>query len=194
VVAVEATLGNADLAGEGVQLLEGRVARQVAPQASVLGHLRVVDEDRHPRSMAGAATLPPMADERTPVGGSAAPLDAALGLTRGEDDGAWTVLLLDPGELAVGSTEPVAYLHGGTLATCVDTAAWEALVRDHEGTWVVADLRLDFLRLARPQPHVVRAVVRRAGRRQAVVDVEIAAADDVERIVTLGRATLSRTD
>ena len=135
-----------------------------------------------------------MTTDRTPVGGSAAPLDAALGLTRAADDGDWAVLTLDPSKLAVGATDPVAYLHGGVLATCVDTAAWEALVRDHEGTWVVSDLRLDFLRLAQPQPHVVRAVVRRAGRRQAVVDVEIAAADDAERIVTLGRATLSRTD
>ena len=135
-----------------------------------------------------------MTTDRTPVGGSAAPLDAALGLTRAADDGDWVVLTLDPSQLAVGATEPVAYLHGGALATCVDTAAWEALVRDHEGTWVVADMRLDFLRLARPQPHTIRARVRRAGRKQAVVDVEIAAADDAERLVALGRATLSRTD
>jgi len=135
-----------------------------------------------------------MTTDRTPVGGSAAPLDAALGLTRAADDGDWVVLTLDPSQLAVGATEPVAYLHGGVLATCVDTAAWEALVRDHEGTWVVADMRLDFLRLARPQPHTIRARVRRAGRKQAVVDVEIAAADDAERLVALGRATLSRTD
>jgi len=135
-----------------------------------------------------------MTTDRTPVGGSAAPLDAALGLTRAVDDGDWAVLTLDPSELAVGATEPIAYLHGGVLATCVDTAAWEALVRDHEGTWVVADLRLDFLRLARRQPHTIRAKVRRAGRKQAVVDVEIAATDDAERLVALGRATLSRTD
>ena len=135
-----------------------------------------------------------MTTDRTPVGGSAAPLDAALGLTRAADDGDWVVLTLDPSQLAVGATEPVAYLHGGVLATCVDTAAWEALVRDHEGTWVVADMRLDFLRLARPQPHTIRARVRRAGRKQAVVDVEITAADDAERLVALGRATLSRTD
>ena len=32
----------------------------------------------------------------TPPGGSAAPLDAALGLTRSEDDGDWAVLRLDP--------------------------------------------------------------------------------------------------
>ena len=135
-----------------------------------------------------------MTTDRTPVGGSAAPLDAALGLTRAADDGEWAVLTLDPSQLAVGATDPVAYLHGGVLATCVDTAAWEALVRDHEGTWVVADMRLDFLRLARPQPHTIRARVRRAGRKQAVVDVEIAATEDAERLVALGRATLSRTD
>ena len=135
-----------------------------------------------------------MTTPRTPTGGSAAALDAALGLTRGHDDGDWTVLVFAPSELAFGASEPVAYLHGGALATCVDTASWEAVVRDHEGSWVVADMRLDFLRLARPQRHIVRAKVRRAGRRQAVVDVEIVAADDAARIVALGRATLSRTD
>jgi uncharacterized protein (TIGR00369 family) len=130
----------------------------------------------------------------TPVGGSAAPLDAALGLTRLTDDGDWAVLRLEPTTMAVGATEPLAYLHGGALAACVDTAAWEAVVRDREGSWVVSDLRMDFVRLARDETHRVRARVRRAGRRQAVVDVEITGGDDGERLVTLGRVTLTRTD
>ncbi|MFZ0324315.1 MAG: PaaI family thioesterase [Actinomycetes bacterium] len=135
-----------------------------------------------------------MTSQRTALGGSAAPLDAALGLTRGPDDGDWAVLLLQPTDIAVGATDPVTYLHGGVLATCVDTAAWEALVRDHDGSWVVSDLRLDFLRLARREPHLVLAVVRKAGRRQAVADVEIRAQGDPARVVALGRATLTRTD
>lgn len=61
VVTVETALRNADQAGEGVQLGEGQVARQVAPQSAVLRDLGIVDEDGHPRSMSGpglaAATL-----------------------------------------------------------------------------------------------------------------------------------------
>jgi uncharacterized protein (TIGR00369 family) len=130
----------------------------------------------------------------TRPGDSAAPLDAAVGLTRGEDDGEWAVLHLRPESVAIGASDPVTYLHGGVLATCVDTAAWEALVKDRDGSWVVSDMRLDFVRLARNEHHVVRSRVRRAGRRQAVADVEITAASDPERLVALGRATLSRTD
>ena len=88
-----------------------------------------------------------MSENRTPVGSSAAILDASLGLTRTEDEGEWTVLRLDPSEVAVGATDPVTYLHGGALATCVDTAAWESMSRDHGEFWVVADLRIDFVRL-----------------------------------------------
>lgn len=130
----------------------------------------------------------------TRPGDSAAPLDAALGLIRGEDDGEWAVLHLRPQPVAIGASDPITYLHGGVLATCVDTAAWEALVKDHDGSWVVSDMRLDFVRLARNEDHVVRSRVRRAGRRQAVADVEISAASDPDRLVALGRATLSRTD
>jgi len=134
-----------------------------------------------------------MSDERTPVGSSAALLDQILGLTRAADEGEWIVLRLDPSEIAVGATEPVTYLHGGALATCVDTAAWEAMSRDHGTSWVVADLRLDFVRLARPEAHKVRCRARKVGRRQAVADVEIAAWEDPDRLVALGRVLLTRT-
>jgi uncharacterized protein (TIGR00369 family) len=130
----------------------------------------------------------------TEPGGSAAPLDAAVGLTRGHDDGEWAVMHLRPQPVAVGATDPVTYLHGGVLATCVDTAAWEAVVKDTDGSWVVSDMRLDFVRLARAEDHVVRARARKLGRRQAVADVEIAAAAEPSRLVALGRATLTRTD
>jgi len=133
-----------------------------------------------------------MGENRTPVGDSAAPLDEALGLARAEDDGDWVVLRLEPSALAVGGTEPVAYLHGGALATCVDTAAWEALARVSEDSWVVADLRIDFVRLARNETHRVRATVRRIGRGQSLADVEITAWDDPARLVAVGRVLLSK--
>ena len=128
----------------------------------------------------------------TAPGGTAAPLDAALGLTRAEDEGDWAVLRLEPTDIAIGATDPVTYLHGGAIATCVDTAAWEAIVRVSTDSWVVADMRLDFMRLARNETHRVRATARKIGRAQAVADVEITAWDDASRIVALGRVMLAK--
>jgi uncharacterized protein (TIGR00369 family) len=132
-----------------------------------------------------------MSDERTPVGTSAALLDETLGLTRAEDEGDWIVLRFEPSDIAVGASDPVTYLHGGALATCVDTAAWEALSREHGTSWVVADMRIDFVRLAGQETLKVRAQARKVGRRQAVADVEIAPWDSPDRIVALGRVLLS---
>jgi uncharacterized protein (TIGR00369 family) len=135
-----------------------------------------------------------MSDSGTAVGDHAAPLDAALRLTREPDADGWAVLRLDPQPIAFSGEGEDAYIHGGALATCVDTASWEAVVAIQPGTWVVGDLRMDFLRLARPVPHRVRAQARRVGRRQAVADVEISAWDDPSRVVALGRATLTRVN
>jgi len=121
-------------------------------------------------------------------------LDEVIGLSRGEDADGWTVLHLRPQAPAVGALEPMDYLHGGALATCADTAAWEAVVATEDGSWVVSTLRMDFLRLARDEPHLVRARARRLGRRLAVSDVEIVAERDPDRVVALGRASLTRTD
>ena len=120
-------------------------------------------------------------------------LDAALGLAlHGFEDGA-AVLRFDPPELAVGSDEP-EYLHGGALATCVDTAAWFAVVHARAGAWVMIDMRCDFLRMAAREPHRVEARCLRAGRTLAVADVGIAPWDDPGRTVATGRAQLFRTD
>ncbi len=119
-------------------------------------------------------------------------MDAALGLTRAPDDGDAAVLHLDPSALAVGATDPVEYLHGGALATCVDTAAWEAVVRVSDDAWVVADMRIDFIKLARNEPHRVRSTARKIGRGQAVADVEITSWDDPTRLVALGRVLLAK--
>jgi uncharacterized protein (TIGR00369 family) len=118
-------------------------------------------------------------------------LDAAIGLSlHGFEDGA-AVLRLDPPALAVGSDDP-EYLHGGALATCVDTAAWYAVVLEREGDWVLVDLRCDFLRLAAREPHRVEARCLRAGRTLALADVHIAPWDRPERAVAVGRAQLAR--
>jgi acyl-coenzyme A thioesterase PaaI-like protein len=53
-------------------------------------------------------------------------------------------------------------------------------------------MRIDFMRLARNEPHRVRSTARRVGRGQAVADVEIAAWNDASRIVALGRVLLAK--
>jgi uncharacterized protein (TIGR00369 family) len=122
-----------------------------------------------------------------------APLDAALGLVAIALDDEGVTLRLDPSAAAVGGDEPRPFLHGGTLATCVDTAAWYAIANASPGNWLAVDLRCDFLRLASPVPHRVRARCLRAGRTLAVADVEITPWDDPEHLVAVGRAQFART-
>jgi acyl-coenzyme A thioesterase PaaI-like protein len=125
-----------------------------------------------------------------------APLDAGIGLTlHGFEDGA-AILRLDPPALALVSDggDGPEYLHGGALATCVDTAAWYAVVHGREGEWVMADMRCDFVRMAAREPHRVEARCLRAGRMLATADVLIAPWDRPGRAVALGRAQLARID
>ncbi len=123
---------------------------------------------------------------------TASRLDAAIGLTLEGAEGGVATLRLNPGEASVVEDEDQTYLHGGALATCIDSAAWYAAVSAAGGDWVVASLALEALRLARPEPHRVMARCVRAGRTRAVVDVEIASEADPERIVTIGRVSLAR--
>lgn len=122
------------------------------------------------------------------------PLDAALGLTFHGTDGDSVTLELAPTARAAAD-EPRTYLHGGTLATCVDTAGWYAVVLNRGGNWVAIDLRTDFLRMASPtRTFRVTARCIRAGRRLAVADVEVAPWDEVDRPVALGRVQFAQTD
>ena len=120
-------------------------------------------------------------------------LDAAIGLTLEHASDGVAVLRLDPTPVAVAEIAgDIVLLHGGALATCVDSAAWYAADSVSPGAWVVSTLSLTFLRAARVEPHTVRATCRKAGRTLAVADVEIAAVSDPSRVVALGRATLAR--
>jgi uncharacterized protein (TIGR00369 family) len=122
----------------------------------------------------------------------ASKLDESLGLTLESADGGVVTLRLEPGEVGVVEEDERTYLHGGTLATCVDTAAWYAATSASQGDWLVVGLQFEALRLARDEPHRVIARCVHAGRTRAVVDVEIASDVDPERIVTVGRASLAR--
>ncbi len=121
------------------------------------------------------------------------PLDAAIGLVAVELLPDAVVLRLDPSSDAIGDTTPRPFLHGGALATCVDTAGWYALEHTSPGGWIAVDLRCDFLRLAAPEPHRVVARCLNAGRTLGAADVEIAAWDDPGRPVAVGRARYIRS-
>jgi uncharacterized protein (TIGR00369 family) len=126
--------------------------------------------------------LPPVASK----------LDGAIGLTLESAEDGVVTLRLEPSAVGVVEEDERTYLHGGTLATCVDTAAWYAAASASEGDWLVTGLQLEALRLARSEAHRVIARCVRAGRTRAVVDVEIASDVDPERIVAVGRASLAR--
>lgn len=124
----------------------------------------------------------------------ASKLDEAVGLSLEDASEGRVTLRLDPGDLAVVRDEDLEYLHGGALATCIDTAAWYAAESAAPGDadWVVSGLSFEALRLARDEPHRVTAKCIKAGRTRAVVDVEIAPESDPERLLTIGRVSLAR--
>src|SRR3954468_18580782 len=113
------------------------------------------------------------------------PLDALLGLVAVELFEDAVVLRLDAGLGATGGDQPRPFLHGGTLATCVDTAGWDALEHLSPGGWIAVDLRCDFLRLAAPVPHRVVGRCVGAGRTLGTADVEISPWDEPERLVAV---------
>lgn len=120
------------------------------------------------------------------------PFDEAIRLTAVEVLEDTVVLRLDPAESALGGEEPRPFLHGGVLATCVDTAGWYALEHASPGGWIAIDLRCDFLRLAGPVPHRIVARCLAAGRTLGTADVAISPWDEPERIVAVGRARYAR--
>lgn len=121
------------------------------------------------------------------------PLDSVIGLVAVELLSDGVVLRLDPTDSAVGFVTPRPILHGGTLATCVDTAGWYALEHASPGAWVAVDLRCDFLRPAAQVSHRVVARCLNAGRTLGTADVEIAPWDEPDRIVAVGRARYIRS-
>ncbi|MEO1056041.1 MAG: PaaI family thioesterase [Actinomycetota bacterium] len=79
-------------------------------------------------------------------------------------------------------------LHGGAIASLIDTAGTFLLVMVTDNPPSTIDMRTDYLRPATGDVHAV-ATVRRAGRTIGVVDVDVIDADD--RLVAVGRCTFS---
>jgi uncharacterized protein (TIGR00369 family) len=122
----------------------------------------------------------------------ASPLDAAIGLHLDGYEGGTAVLRLAATPTASGS-DTGTFIHGGALATCVDTAGWYAVVHARPGTYVATALSADFLRLAPPGVYRVLGRALRAGRTLAVADVTIEPWDEPGRTVAVGRVQYVRT-
>lgn len=120
------------------------------------------------------------------------PLDDAIGLSYYGREGDDIVMRLEPTHAALGYEDP-PMLHGGTLATLVDTAGWYAVMAVAPATWVAVDLRSDFLRMADLSPLKVTARCLRAGRTLAVCNVEISPWDTPDRLTSVGRIQFIRT-
>jgi uncharacterized protein (TIGR00369 family) len=84
-------------------------------------------------------------------------------------------------------------LHGGVLATLLDTtggaAVWTRVSRDHLLSTI--DLRVDYLRPARPEPVIARGRVVRLGNRVGVVELRAAHAGEADRPVAAGTGVYS---
>src|SRR5467141_1206914 len=68
-------------------------------------------------------------------------------------------------------------IHGGALATALDTAACFAVIAAVGVDCSTVDLRTDFLRPASAEELVVNGQLRRAGKRFASADAEVIAPD-----------------
>jgi uncharacterized protein (TIGR00369 family) len=121
------------------------------------------------------------------------PLDDALGFSFiGIEDGE-IVCRLNPTRAALGTIEP-PMLHGGALATCVDTSCWYAVVQESGSQeWVAVDLGIDYLRPAPPDPLRLTSTCLRAGRSLAVAEVRITLSGEPDRLLAIGRATFARS-
>jgi uncharacterized protein (TIGR00369 family) len=81
------------------------------------------------------------------------------------------------------------HLHGGAIATLVDTVACMALAQRGGYPPPTVNFRVDFLRPAQSSKLRAIANVRRAGRSLGVVDVDVV--DETGEPVALGRVTFA---
>ena len=77
--------------------------------------------------------------------------------------------------------------HGGPIAAIIDTAGDFALVMTLGRPLPTVNFRVDYLRPAIDTALIVTATVRRSGRLVGVVDIDVA--DEVGRVLAIGRAT-----
>jgi len=120
------------------------------------------------------------------------PFNRHLGLrVRGLSDGTATIELPFRPELIGNPLLPS--LHGGTIAMLLDAtggaAVWTRVSRDDLMSTI--DLRVDFLRPARPEALVARGRVVRLGNRVGVVELRASHAGEEDRPVAAGTGVYS---
>jgi len=115
------------------------------------------------------------------------PLHALLGLELEEfGDGRASFRFAPPASVRSGEGAP---MHGGALATALDTAATFAVIASFGADASTVDLRLDFLRPALDPELIVEGVTLRAGRRLAWADAAATTVDG--RVVATARGTFT---
>jgi len=80
-------------------------------------------------------------------------------------------------------------VHGGPIASVIDTAGTFAVAAMVGHGVPTMNLRIDYLRPAVASDLVATAIVRRQGRTTAVCDIDLR--DDQDRLVAVGRGTWS---
>jgi uncharacterized protein (TIGR00369 family) len=88
--------------------------------------------------------------------------------------------------------EGSGYLHGGVVATLLDTAATFALIRATGVDWGTVDLRVDFVRPAPVGALLVGATVVHAGRRLGRANADLTD-PSTDRLLASAAGTFART-
>ncbi len=88
-------------------------------------------------------------------------------------------------DLVAGDDEAGQYIHGGAIASLIDTAGDFAVIAAVGRDVPTIDLRVDYLRAAPKGDLLATARTRKAGRSLAVADVEVT--DEAGRLVAIGR-------
>lgn len=90
-------------------------------------------------------------------------------------------------ELVSNPDDP--YIHGGVLSTLLDVAGDFAIATELGRGVPTIDMRIDFLRAARPEPLIAHARVVKLGRSVGVTDTEIKNSKD--ELLAIGRILYS---
>jgi len=118
-----------------------------------------------------------------------APIKATLGLILSFDEAGRAVVDLPFAPHLCHAMEDV---HGGVMATILDTAGWFTAAARYQ-TWIATvDLQIQLLERPKQEDLVARGTVLKAGRSLAVSTMEIRSATD--RLVATGTASFMVSD
>ena len=105
------------------------------------------------------------------------------------DRDAGRLVLRLPFDVSLQRTDDVRQIHGGPIASVIDTAGTFAVAVMVGHGVPTMNLRIDYLRPALDGDLVATAIVRRSGRTVAVCDIDLH--DSQGRLVAVGRGTWS---